>query len=126
MITAKQDAFAQAIADGMNQSEAYRLAYSVREGTSTATIAASASRLMADPKIAARIGEIRNIMAEAIAWTRDDSARALIGIVQATDPSASAKIAAVRELNAMFGFSAPERHLTFIRTLEPIRDEDWL
>lgn len=126
MLTGKQEAFCQAIAAGKSQSDAYRLAYAVRAGTSAGTIAASASRLMADPKIAARIAEIRNIMAEAIAWTRDDSAKALIGIVQAADPSPSAKIAAVRELNAMFGFSAPERHLTFIRTLEPIRDEDWL
>lgn len=126
MLTSKQESFCQAIAASKSQSDAYRLAYTVRAGTSAGTIAASASRLMGDPKIAARIGEIRNIMAEAIGWTRDDSAKALIGIVQATDPSPSAKIAAVRELNSMFGFSAPERHLTFIRTLEPIRDEDWL
>lgn len=126
MLTSKQEAFCQALATGGNQSDSYRQAYAVREGTSTATIAASASRLMTNPKIAARIAEIRNIIAEAIAWTRNDSAKALIGIVQATNSSPSAMIAAIRELNSMYGFGAPEKHLTFIRKLEPLGDEDFL
>lgn len=133
-LTAKQEAFCQALAAGSSQSDAYRQAYTVKASTSAATIAASASRLMADPKISTRLDEIRNVMAEAIAWTREDSARALIEIVRGEDPSASAKIAAVKELNAMFGFNAPEKPgiagqgytLTVVRALEPIRDEAWL
>lgn len=132
-LTAKQEAFCQAIAAGQDQSAAYKTAYSTRMGTSAATIAASASKLAADPKIATRIAEIRNIMAEKIGWTRNDSARVLTGIAEGDAPP-TAKIAAVRELNVMFGLNGSDRGtgsgqnytLTVVRAMEPIRDEDWL
>lgn len=123
MLTAKQETFCQTLVAGNNQSDAYRLAYNVRAGTSAGTVAASASRLMADPKIAARIAEIRNMRAEAVSWTHDDSARALIAIVQADETSASAKIAAVRELNDMFGFAA-EKQVAFVPAFKGMSIDD--
>ena len=129
----KPEAFCQAYVATGNASEAYRRAYQAA-GMKPATIHRRAKELMDDGKIAARIAELRDALAEAVTWTRDDSARALIAIVHGGDANPAAKIAAVKELNAMFGFNAPEKAstagqgytLTVVRALEPIRDEAWL
>lgn len=55
MITAKQEAFAQAIADGMNQSEAYRSARKVGSQTKPETVHKRASALMVDGQVARRV-----------------------------------------------------------------------
>jgi phage terminase small subunit len=58
MLTGKQEAFAQGIVSGLSQADAYRGAYQVRTA-SDKTIHETASRLMADPKVAARVLELR-------------------------------------------------------------------
>jgi phage terminase small subunit len=64
-LTAKQEAFCQAIVSGMSQADAYRKAYNA-EKMKPATVQESASRMMADRKIAARVEEIRApVVAEA-------------------------------------------------------------
>lgn len=57
-LTQRQENFCLAIIEGLNASDAYRSAYDVRTGTPK-TVNETASRLMADPKIAARIVELR-------------------------------------------------------------------
>ena len=57
-LTSKQEKFCQAIIQGHNQSEAYRLAYGVKKATAK-TINERASRLMANSKVIARIEELR-------------------------------------------------------------------
>ena len=57
-ITGKQEKFCQAIIQGHNQSEAYRLAYGVKKATAK-TINERASRLMANSKVVARVAELR-------------------------------------------------------------------
>jgi phage terminase small subunit len=64
-LTPKQEAFAQAVASGMSQSDAYRTAYKVREGTKPETVNQQASRLMSGRNIAARVAEFRKPIAEA-------------------------------------------------------------
>ena len=59
MLTPKREAFAQAVASGKSQSDAYRIAYRAREGTKPETINQAASRLMANSNIAARVAELR-------------------------------------------------------------------
>lgn len=73
-LTAKQEAFAQAIADGLNQSDAYRRAgYS--EAQLPATINNHAYQLAQDDEIVARVDEIKQaVQAAAIAsraWDLD-------------------------------------------------------
>lgn len=58
-LTPKREAFAQAVASGMTQADAYRQAFGVKPGTKPESVQQSASRLMADLKVASRVDEIR-------------------------------------------------------------------
>lgn len=58
-LTQKQEAFALAYIQTGNASEAYRTAYNVKPGTKEATINRTAKELVDNPKIAARIAELR-------------------------------------------------------------------
>lgn len=57
-LTPRQEAFAQAVASGMNQSDAYRSAYSATN-MKAATIHVKACELMAEGKIRGRVAELR-------------------------------------------------------------------
>jgi hypothetical protein len=63
-LTPKQEAFAQAIVTGINQSDAYRAAYKVRPGTKPVSINVAASKLMADANIALRVAKLRETVAK--------------------------------------------------------------
>ena len=63
ILTLKQENFAQNVAAGEFQTEAYRIVYSTKN-MATKTIWEEASRLMANPKVAARVVEIRAEMAK--------------------------------------------------------------
>jgi len=58
-LTAKQEVFAQAVASGKSQADAYRAAFNVKPTTKPETVQANASRLMANSMVAARVAEIR-------------------------------------------------------------------
>lgn len=62
-LTSKQEHFAQALASGMNQSDAYREAYAAGK-MKPSSINVNASKLMADAKIAQRVAELRKPAAE--------------------------------------------------------------
>lgn len=57
-LTAKQEAFCQAIVSGMSQADAYRKAYDAKR-MKAESIHEKASRLMADGKVRARVDELR-------------------------------------------------------------------
>ena len=105
-LTAKQEAFAQAIAGGMNQSDAYRSAYSAGK-MKPETVQQTASRLMADRKVSARVKELREELANKSLWTREQSIAVLASVVDAGEAKHSDKIGAVKVLNEMQGFNAP-------------------
>lgn len=106
-LTAKQEAFCQAIADGLSQAEAYRKAYNASK-SKPETVWSKASELMADGKVAARVAELRAKLEEKALWTREMSVRALQKIAEESDKG-SEIVAAVKELNAMHGYLAPEK-----------------
>ena len=58
-LTPKQEAFAQAIVTGVNQSDAYRAAYKVRPGTKAESVNVAASKLMSDAKVTQMVAELR-------------------------------------------------------------------
>lgn len=58
-LSPRREKFAQAVASGMNQSDAYREAYRVRNGTKLSSINVNASKLMADAKVEQRVAELR-------------------------------------------------------------------
>jgi phage terminase small subunit len=57
-LTPKQEKFAQCVASGMTQAEAYREAYDA-QNMKDATIWSRASELMTDGKVTARVAELR-------------------------------------------------------------------
>lgn len=108
-LTAKQEAFAQAIADGLNQSDAYRKAYP--NNMKADTVNQAAARLMGNSKVLARVDELRSKLEAKALWTREMSVQTLIAVIQGSD-KASDQIAAVKELNAMHGYQAPTKSET--------------
>lgn len=107
-LTAKQEAFAQALADGMTQADAYRKAYSVRDAT-TKSVHELASKLAKNTKVASRVDELRGKLEEKALWTRERSVAVLADIADGMECKAVERVAAVKELNAMHGFNAPAK-----------------
>jgi phage terminase small subunit len=68
-ITSQQELFAQTIASGENQSDAYRRAYKVKATTKPTSVNVSAAKLMADPNIRQRVEELKKPIIEAVGLT---------------------------------------------------------
>ena len=68
-LTSKQEAFAQAVAGGLNQSDAYRFAYEAGD-MSPATIWNNAYVLAKHNEVAARIRQIRDVVTARTAWSK--------------------------------------------------------
>jgi phage terminase small subunit len=105
-LTAKQEAFAQGIADGLGQADAYRMAYDA-EGMKDSTIYSKASVLMSDGKVRARVDELKAQVAEKQLWSREMSVKALVQAYR--EGSGAVKVSAVKELNAMHGYNEPSK-----------------
>jgi len=106
-LTPKQEKFAQAIADGMTQADAYRSAFNVKPTTKQGVVYVKASELMRDGKVSVRVDELKSALASKALWTREMSVKALVAAYREGKPSD--KISAVKELNAMHGFNAPQK-----------------
>ena len=106
-LTPQQEAFARAVASGKSLSDAYRDAYH-SDRMKPATINRRASELMAHGKVTARVAELRAELAELGLWSREDSTRTLIGVINNPD-KASDIVAAVKALNEMHGYDAPQK-----------------
>ena len=110
-LTAKQEAFAQAVASGMTFSEAYRAAYDC-SNRSDKTVNEHASRAMSDSKILARVKELKAQLADEVLWTRKEAAEVLRkAIALGLDSESHGKLAdavkSVEVLNKMTGLDAP-------------------
>ena len=105
-ITSQQEAFAQAVASGKSNAEAYRTAYPNAHKWTAQSVATEAYKIAVKPDVSRRIEQIRAELAEKGLWTREQSAKALIGVVNSPD-KASDVVAAVKELNAMHGYNEP-------------------
>lgn len=108
MLTAKQEAFAQAVSGGMNQSDAYRSAYDAGN-MAAKTVTEKASALAAGGKVSARIAELKAALATKALWTREDSVSSLREIATDSEAKAAEKVSAIKELNLMHGFNAPTK-----------------
>lgn len=122
-LTAKQEAFAQGIADGLGQADAYRAAYDAK-GMKDNTIYPLASKLMKNDKVATRVAELKAAVQEKQLWSREMSVKALVQAYK--EGSGAVKVSAVKELNAMHGYNEPAKMQMDVRTFKPIEDEDWL
>jgi len=110
-LTPKQERFAQEVAQGKSQADAYRAAFNVKPTTKPETIQANASRLMADNMVSARVAELKAAIAERVVWTMADSLDVLSTIAKGIDQDAkpSDKVNAVKAINAMIGLDAPSK-----------------
>lgn len=107
-LTAKQEAFAQAVSGGMNQSDAYRSAYDAGN-MKAETIQNNAYKLMNDNEVAARVTELKSELATKALWSRERSVQALANIADGSEAKANEIVAAIKELNLMHGFNAPTK-----------------
>lgn len=105
-LTAKQEAFAQGIADGLGQADAYRMAYDA-EGMKENSVYVNASKLMKNAKVAQRVSELRSEVQEKQLWSREMSVKALVQAYR--EGSGAVKVSAVKELNAMHGYNEPAK-----------------
>ena len=125
-LTAKQETFAQAIADGLGQADAYRMAYDA-ESMKDESIYPQASKLMKNPKVATRIGELKAQVVEKQLWTREMSVKGLMSAyrIALEAKTSTGMTAAVKELNIMHGYNEPTKVAVNMH-FKPITDEDWL
>lgn len=125
-LTAKQEAFAQAIANGMGQADAYRAAYDA-DKMKDVTLYPLASKVMSNDKVATRVAELKGQVAEKQIWTREMSVRGLISAysIALEAKSSTGMTTAVKELNIMHGYNEPTKLDVNVR-FKPITDEDWL
>jgi hypothetical protein len=107
-LTSKQEAFAQAVASGMSQSDAYRTCYDVGVDTLDETVWEQASRIANEYKVSTRIKALKDEIAEKALWTRLDSVRVLSEIANDTAVRAGEKTGAIKVLNEMQGHNAPK------------------
>jgi hypothetical protein len=113
-LTAKQETLCQLIAlQGHDQSEAYRQAYDVSLDTLPATVWSEASRLVANPKVAARIEELREAYQERTMVSAEEVIQELKQVGMATvtsDVRPSDKVAALDKMAKILGlYRDPEK-----------------
>lgn len=107
-LTPREEKFAQGVADGLSQAEAYRQAYPSAAKWKDATVWSKASVLMRNGKVQARVEEIRAELAKQALWSRMDSVATLKPIATGAEKD-SDRIAAVKVLNEMHGYNAPTK-----------------
>ena len=107
-LTAKQEAFAQAVADGLTQADAYRSAYDAGK-MKAETVQSKASILMANGMVRARVDSLKAALESKGLWTREKSVQALAAIADGAEAKANEIVAAIKELNLMHGFNAPSK-----------------
>ena len=128
-LTPKQEAFAQAIVTGVSQSDAYRAAYKVREGTKAESVNQNASRIMANVNVISRVAELREPVAKKAQITLESHLDDLMRLrnMAAKEKQYSAAISAEIARGKASGVHVEKSEQTVsTRTLEPLKDEDFL
>ena len=105
-LTSRQEKFCECVAKNMTHSDAYRTSYSA-SNMLTKTINRKAAALMSKGIIRARVDELKEQLAERELWTREDSVKTLISVMQDGRPNDI--ISAIKELNNMHGFNEPKK-----------------
>lgn len=111
-LTPSQRAFAHAIADGKDQSAAYREAYNC-PNSSARTVKVNACRVRLVPRVAAYIAELQAKQDEKRFLTREKKRQILADIALATTSKASERTKAIEVDNVMTGDNAPQQVQVF-------------
>jgi hypothetical protein len=117
-LTPKQEAFCQAIFNGMTQVDAYRKAYDA-QNMQPATIYKRAHELINTGPISGRLRELYDDLQERTLWSKEEASNVLKSIIYRTSVSDKGQIyfcaqdkdivAATKELNAIHGINAPSK-----------------
>ena len=102
MLTPKQELFAQKIAEGMSQADAYRSAYSCKKMSDNA-IYREASLLVSNPNIAQRLKELRDMSASPSIMSAQKRKEWLTEVINNPEIDINAKLKASDQLNKMEG-----------------------
>lgn len=102
MLTKKQEDFAKAIVEGMNQADAYRVAYNTKS-MSDNSVYVNASKLMDNAKVALRIKELREQLAKPSIKTAQERMEWLTQLIDNENEGTSEKLKAIDILNKMDG-----------------------
>lgn len=102
MLTPKQEKFVQNIIEGMTQADAYRNSYNTTRMTDK-TIHEEASKLMANPKITARVKELRDKISQENIMSVQERLETLTNIARDKKQNAVSKIKAIDTMNKMTG-----------------------
>jgi len=105
-LTPKQEKFAQLVADGRTQADAYRIAYNCTKINESQIV--NASKLMSNANISQRVRELKEKLSNKSLWTREESVQVLKEVIE--EGRAGDKTSAVKELNLMHGYNAPIKH----------------
>ena len=98
----RHEIFAQAIADGLTESNAYKKAYNAKPSVARA----NASRLIANAYVRARVDWLKMQNAAVNALSRERKREILASIAEDKELDARARISAIQEDNRMTGDSA--------------------
>lgn len=134
-LTPKREAFCQAIADGKNQSEAYRLAgYSV-DKVKPETINNNAYMLSQNSEILARIQELRGEVQATFKFTREAYLKALLDNIELAKgtgkdnetPQCAAINGSLGLIAKCLGFNEPDKlEVTHKKNIADMTDEELL
>lgn len=102
-LTPQQERFAQEFASGKSQADSYRIAYPRSSKWQASSVYEAASKLAA--KIAPRLDELRDQLAEKALWSREQSVKVLAEVARRAEKDAD-RVRAVAELNRMHGYEA--------------------
>lgn len=102
MLTAKQEQFVQNIITGMSQADAYRAAYP-NQKMSDKTVWETASKLMANPKVATRVQELREKLAAPSIMTAKARLEWLTTLILSEAETTADKLRAADIMNKMTG-----------------------
>lgn len=124
MLTSKQEAFSQLVANGQQQTDAYRKAYNA-DGMGAPTIWAEASRLADHPRVAARIEQLRSekeTMRRMLVLDREEAILAQLQHEALTAKTDSARIRALELLGRHAGMFAQRVEIASVeRTVEELQ-----
>lgn len=107
-MTPKQEAFSQAVADGMDNSSAYRHAYNVRT-TNNNTIAKKAWKIAHTPVVFARVEALKKEVSDGRLLQRVGKRVILCEIAEDKEQQAQNRIKAIEVDNRMTGDDAPQK-----------------
>lgn len=102
--SSKQEAFAQAVVRGINQTDAYKETHDT-SNMKIESIWVAASRLASDDKVSLRIRQLKEELAAKCLWSLEDSVNTLKNVIIEPDKKADV-VNAVKELNSMYGYKA--------------------